>query len=62
MIAKEIEEAVGLTAASAEMNVGNEESTVARRAVLEVHEESSFSVRIRGRYKFLPLQKHDIDR
>jgi hypothetical protein len=44
MITKEVEEAVGLTAASAEMDVGDEESTVACRAVLKVHEESSFSV------------------
>jgi hypothetical protein len=43
------------------MDVGNEESTEASRAVLNVHEESSFSMRTCRVYRFLPLQKHDIE-
>ena len=38
VIAQEVEQAFGLAAARAEMNIGNEESTEQTRAVLDCHD------------------------
>jgi hypothetical protein len=59
VIAEKIEEAVGLAAARAEMNVGDEERTEPNCAVLKRHEESSrgcYSPRADSR---APLQDDD---
>jgi hypothetical protein len=57
VIAQEIEQTVGLTAARTEVNVGDEECPEPYRAVLEFHESRLFVVRSLG--NGVPLQHND---
>ena len=61
MVAEEVEQAIGLAAARAEMNVGNKERTEGNWTALRGHESSSRVCLIWLSGMSFPLQHDDID-